>query len=203
MKSLKFGDLLVPFLITCLFLDLIFVFNSVIAVISLDLYVNYFSDFDWFLSYVYLFLLIFLFVLYLNWLYKVHLHIRSVDASYPITPLKSVLSFVIPIYNIYGIWNVLSRISGLLISFGGNKEKNGQKIAGYLPWCYGLFFFRYILNYYIFKYPENVSQLGIVLSNVADTLFTLIWLLIIKSIISGIFEKGTLTTVGQKEQIAP
>ncbi|HEY9623594.1 MAG TPA: hypothetical protein V6C78_24770 [Crinalium sp.] len=76
-------------------------------------------------------------VLSLIWLYQVHSDLKRFYSDYPITPGESLARFMIPFYNIWGIWNTLATIAGRLKSDHNDEiRQQGEIVQSQLPLMY-------------------------------------------------------------------
>lgn len=123
-------------------------------------------------------------VIYLFWIYKVHEDLKKLDAYYPITPLGSIARILIPIYNIYGLWNVFSTMSRYFKEHG--KTVNiGTKIGLLIPFYYILFFGTEILNRSIVA--ERVLNIHVYLiSFILDVVLIIIYFLMTRNILKAL-----------------
>ncbi|TAE55119.1 MAG: hypothetical protein EAZ76_03265 [Nostocales cyanobacterium] len=95
-----------------------------------------------------------IYLILIIWVYRLHITIIKINNNYPITPGKAVISFSIPLYNLWGVWNVLSNLSSYLDRQHREIASTGRKIKKYLPWLYLSIFF-YILIYVIYIIYNN------------------------------------------------
>ena len=50
-------------------------------------------------------------ILFLTWIYRIHFDLSNVFLDYPISPFGSLARLIIPIYNIWGIWDTFATIA--------------------------------------------------------------------------------------------
>lgn len=50
------------------------------------------------------------FIMGMRWIYVVHQDLREQSKDYPLTPVKALMRFLIPLYNIWGVQNVLLKM---------------------------------------------------------------------------------------------
>lgn len=106
----------------------------------------YFNDFfqsimkvDQTVSFFYFILWIITLFIYLIWIYKVHKDLRKLNPEYPIKPGGALARVLIPIYNLYGMWNVFST----MVDFFKNHamtESYAKSLKTLIPFYYILFF---------------------------------------------------------------
>jgi hypothetical protein len=91
---------------------------------------------------------IFVEVVYLIWMYRVHKDLGGLYPGYKISPGKAVAQLIIPVYNIYGIWNVYTTLSNSLSLESGKMSEHGR----FLRTCLILFYAGNILAF-VFYIP--------------------------------------------------
>ncbi|MUK88262.1 hypothetical protein GMD78_07645 [Ornithinibacillus sp. L9] len=119
-------------------------------------------------------------ILYLVWIYKVHKDLRNLNATYPIKPSGALARILIPVYNLYGLWNIFSTMVDFL---KGNTStaKHAKRIGLLIPFYYILFFVTDLLNRLIgaeLIFNDHV----LFLSYVLDAVLMVVFLMMTKSI---------------------
>ncbi|MFD1019811.1 hypothetical protein [Thalassobacillus hwangdonensis] len=100
-------------------------------------------------------------ILFLIWLYKVHKDLNAMDSYYPVSPWGSFARVIVPVYNLYGLWNVYATMYRHFKQYD-RTEHIGQKLYVYLPIFYIGFWGTNIFNNSIsgdFGVPLTISFL--------------------------------------------
>lgn len=121
---------------------------------------------------------IILIFIYLFWIYKIHVDFNQLSIQYPISPSGALFRIIIPIYNIWGIWNVYSTMAKHLETrFATNFL--AQRLSMYVPIFYVTFFVSRVLDK-----AATYSTSGILwlFSWAADIALTVVYLLMVKII---------------------
>ncbi|RIW28458.1 hypothetical protein D3H55_21940 [Bacillus salacetis] len=130
-------------------------------------------------------------ILYLVWLFKIHKHLQQVDSSYPITPGGALARVMIPLYNLYGIWNVYSTMARYFKDrFSTNNL--GARLAGFVPVLYLLIFPTSILNTVLSGQPAEQSySTWWFISYIGDIALVIMYILIVKTVSAGLKKLST------------
>ncbi|MGD6966287.1 hypothetical protein ACQCVP_07660 [Rossellomorea vietnamensis] len=125
-------------------------------------------------------------IIYLVWLYRVHTYLQYLDSSYPITPGGALARVMIPLYNLYGIWNVYSTMANHFKKKPSIREI-GVRLARFVPVYYLLFLTTAILNSYLSRQPveEFYNSLWFI-SYTADIALVIMYIMIIKIVSAGL-----------------
>lgn len=182
-QSKQVGNILVLFLKIGLVLTILSFIGSLLLAYASDWYNAYVSGVDDFISIFNVVLWILTGILFFVWLYKVHKDVREMEPIHPVTPGWSVASFMIPLYNLYGIWNVFWKLSTFFINSGKDAGEGGHRLRRYMPWYYVIFFGNNVLQRFVLKFPELVTDTLILFSVTVDLLLNLICLWMAQSII--------------------
>ncbi|WP_270181178.1 hypothetical protein [Alkalihalobacillus sp. CinArs1] len=119
-------------------------------------------------------------VLYLVWLYKVHNDLREMNASYPITPGGALARVMIPIYNLYGLWNVYATMAKYFKESSPAFEA-GKKLAIYTPIYYFLYVITSVINSSLNMQSDYDPFTFIwVVSYIGDAVLVFMFILIVK-----------------------
>ncbi|MCP3032301.1 hypothetical protein LF817_13215 [Halobacillus sp. A1] len=125
-------------------------------------------------------------IMYLFWLFKVHKDLQALDEFYPITPGGAIARVLIPIYNIYGLWNVYSTMADY---FKKNSSVHtiGSRLALYIPIYYFLMIATTVLSSYLSRQStlESFSALWFTLY-LGDGALVVMYILIIKAVSIGL-----------------
>ena len=123
-------------------------------------------------------------ILFFVWLYKLHSDLSRIYINYPVSPLGSIARFLIPFYNLWGIWNVLATMRDHF-----KKETNarvvdaGRRIGYLIPIYYIVLFVSTFFLRAILKFPDESTIL--LASNIFDFFYNIILLLMYRTIYSG------------------
>ncbi|MBD1862823.1 MULTISPECIES: hypothetical protein [Trichocoleus] len=101
--------------------------NAVIKLIY-----NLWSPLDSFSGWVYLTALL----LMLVWLHQTHARLKHIFQRYPISGGGAIARFVIPLYSLWGIWNIFTTLAEHLKSQGKSLAQRAIAIRQWLPWFY-------------------------------------------------------------------
>ena len=179
LKSEAAGTFLVWALCLGLSLASLSLLCSLVQVVNPDLY-DSIETLDGIISLSQLVVIAAAVVLFLTWMYQLHGDLKSLYRTYPISPGHALASLAIPIYNIWGIWNVFATIADRLKSQGGELAESGGALRFWLPLLYVVTFATRILDR-IMSMQERLSghdgSPTIMLVNVGLTVFLwFIWL---------------------------
>jgi hypothetical protein len=133
------------------------------------------------------------------WVYLLHDTVRKIYKHYPILPWGAVMRFSIPLYNFWGVWDVLSNLSFYLKIQNQEVARKGKKIRKHLPWLYTSIF-TYLLVYIIYLIygslvQEKNTPINIILYLLVDILFicrSIFYLKIINISFQGVFLQANL-----------
>lgn len=96
------------------------------------------------------------FVIFMIWIYRIHVDVKNFFTDYPITPGGALARFIIPFYNIWGIWNTLFTFAERF----SRESKDIKKLSDYLktliPFIYGFTFFANALS----RFLQAVEQMN-------------------------------------------
>ena len=184
LKNQATGNVLKVFLIISMILGGIFIFTNYFYVYF---YYEVYLSIAWIVeavSYANIIIWYITCVVYLFWIYKVHEDLKNLDAYYPITPLGAIARILIPIYNLYGLWNVFSTMSTYFKEH--DKTFNlGKKLGLFIPIYYILFLGTEVINRNIIA--ERVLNIHIyLLSFVLDLALLVMYFLMTKNILKAL-----------------
>lgn len=182
-RSKQIGNILVLFLKIGLVLTILSFIGSLLLTYAFDWYSAYISGLDDFIAIFNLVLWVLTIILFFVWLYKVHKDVREMDPIHLVTPGWSVASFMIPLYNLYGMWNVFWKLSTFFINSGKDAEEGGHRLRRYMPWYYVVLLGSNALQRFASNFPELVTNTLILFSVTVDLLLNLICLWMAQSII--------------------
>ncbi len=78
-------------------------------------------------------------ILFLVWIFRLHLDLRHLYANYSPGPVQAALLVFIPVYQLYGFWSVFSRLSAVMVK--------KAKLSRSLRFWVALFYVTMILGY--------------------------------------------------------
>jgi hypothetical protein len=108
----------------------------------------------------------------MEWIYHLHKDLRQCYGSYPIDPWKAVIRFIVPIYNIWGIWKTLMTIARHFKVEGGHLRRHGLFLQRLVPVMYGIFTAYYLLDHLRYRYTGSGWDRPII--NIPDSLIPVV-----------------------------
>lgn len=120
-------------------------------------------------------------IFYLIWIAIVHGDLRKLDPYYPIKPVGALLRILVPIYNIYGLWNIYSTMSNYFNQFP-DLQKKGDSLYRLIPYYYLLYIVSNIFNELVSN--RLAGDTLIFISYVCDFVVMITFVLITKTILS-------------------
>lgn len=75
-------------------------------------------------------------LLIILWLYFLHAVLKATLPNYPISPREALARFIIPIYNLWGLWNIFITLANQIKIWGKNFYKQEQTLRKCLYWLY-------------------------------------------------------------------
>ncbi|RPF50088.1 hypothetical protein [Aquisalibacillus elongatus] len=149
LASESIGNILRTILLALIILESIVFIITIIFVIDYNSYLPFAQIEQAINTFIFISLFI-MYLIYVIWIYKVHVDMQQLNLNYPISPVKSVLSFVIPFYNLYGAWNVHSKLADSFRQRNLPKAiRLGDTIMKVLPVAYLLTFADRVLGMYL------------------------------------------------------
>jgi len=135
-----------------------------------------------------------LLVLFLVWLYRLHVDLKVLFNDYPITPGGALARFIIPIYSIWGIWNALSTFANRFNQEGGELAKCAEYINPLIGGFYALTITSNMLNRELSRMqtqnPEIEPLWLFLLNDVVALGLSFMLLLMVKSMSSAVVAKA-------------
>ncbi|MCA0970880.1 DUF4328 domain-containing protein [Halobacillus litoralis] len=122
-------------------------------------------------------------ILFLGWIYRVHKDLQSLDRSYPTSPGGALARVLIPIFNLYGLWNVYSAMANFFKKEPFTSEA-GKNLGKVIPFYYALFLITTFVNDYIIR--NFVNSIVLFLSYIGDIALVVTYILIIKFVSRGL-----------------
>lgn len=119
-------------------------------------------------------------VTFLIWMYKAHQDLNDLFVNYQITPGQALARLMIPIYNLWGIWNVFSTLSDQLKAKGGELADIGFKLYNWLAFLYIATIGSRLLDRLVFRHGINeegeyISPPLIIASFAANIFLGTVW----------------------------
>ncbi|MDX8044729.1 hypothetical protein SH601_01910 [Gracilibacillus sp. S3-1-1] len=174
------GNILKALLTIGIVLSGVLVFTSFFEIYYNDLFERSLVRIDRIVASVYLIIWVISAITYLIWIFKVHRDLRNFHSNYPITSGGALARILIPIYNIFGLWNVFSTIGNYLRE-RTNTAKHANIILTLIPYYYILYWLTNILNRLISN--EQVINIHVIMSSyVLDTVLMVVYLYMTKYI---------------------
>ena len=93
----------------------------------------------------------------LLWLYRLHVRLKALFNGYSISPWGAIARFLIPIYSLWGIWNLFATLANKLKSQSDDLVHRGSSIKQLLPWLYITFITSNLLDQ-IYKFEVGGSN---------------------------------------------
>ncbi|HEY9647410.1 MAG TPA: hypothetical protein V6C88_13615 [Chroococcidiopsis sp.] len=135
-------------------------------------------------------------VMALIWIYRLHVDLRQLYPDYPITPGGALARFMIPFYNIWGIWNTLMTIAGRFKTEDDIIQAAGNRVKANVPIFYAVSITSNILNRITLQQtlenPESVSAVLVLITTLVDVGLSYILIEIARAAIAGINQKATM-----------
>lgn len=188
--SKSIGKILSIFLVATIIFGAIALINTYFIFYHQNLFQNIIT-FDYFISFSFLGINIIASIIYLVWIYKIHIDLNQLSIQYPISPSGAIFRIIIPLYNLWGMWNVYSTMAKHLETrFLTNFL--AQRLSMYVP----IFYITFIVSRVLDRAATN-STSGILwlVSWAGDLFLFIVYLLMVKTItqaiqiISGDIEK--------------
>jgi hypothetical protein len=112
-------------LLTVLDLAGAFIFSS-----NADFYIDLIYDLNNFISLIATVLYFVIAVIYLIWIYRVHMDLNNYFANYSRSPGMALACMMVPFFNFYGLPSTYLRIGEYFSQYATGLEKQGQWIRG-------------------------------------------------------------------------
>jgi hypothetical protein len=133
-------------------------------------------------------------VLFLVWLYRLHVDLKVLFNDYPITPGGAVARFIIPIYSIWGIWNTLSTFAKRFNQEGGESAKCAEYLNPTIGGFYSLTITSNMLNREYSRMQRESPEIEplwlFLLNDVVALGLSCLLLLMVKSMSSAVVAKA-------------
>lgn len=131
-------------------------------------------------------------VFYCIWLYKFHTDLKTIYPGYQISGGGALARFLIPIYNVWGFWNIHSTYADKLKSTAGYYDL-GTKLHSLTPILYALVMVSRVLGRMVLKgsFTEHLSRTNIftieIISSIIDISLFIILLSVLKIMHQSLF----------------
>lgn len=132
-------------------------------------------------------------VLWLVWLYRLHVDLKVLFKDYPITPGGALARFLIPIYSFWGIWNTLSTFGNKFKQEGGEFTQWAEQLDPLIGGFYALTIGSNILNREMSRMQRQNSEIEpfwFLVSDVVSVFLSFVVLQMVKVMKSAIAEKA-------------
>jgi hypothetical protein len=193
-KSDSLGTILIAYLYVGLAVVSLSLLFSLIELIAPDIYLTI-EILDGLTSVIQLLMIGLAAILFLTWMYQVHADLKALFRTYPITSGQALAQLAIPIYNLWGIWNVFATLADRLKSHGGESAAAGSTLRFWLPLLYIVTFATRIVNRFVILeqgQAEHSSPTTLLLVSVGLEVFLwFIWVEMVKVIRQAIRDRFT------------
>ncbi|BAZ29788.1 hypothetical protein NIES4074_22350 [Cylindrospermum sp. NIES-4074] len=194
LKSAGVGSLLVRLLWVRLGLDVVSTLFSLLQLAAPPLY-QLLSILDGLISIGALIITLTSFIVFLIWLYRLHIDLKNYFQEYPIKPGGAVARFLIPIYSLWGMSNTLTTFADKFKVEGGDLTRLGEQVRGLIAPLYGFTIGLNVVNRIVFtkvtQSPEdNFLPVWILLSSALDIGLTLVILQLTKTMQTAINQQA-------------
>ena len=125
-------------------------------------------------------------IFYTIWIFKFHKNMQTIDSWYDVSPGGAIARFWIPIYNLYGLWNIHSTYSNQLKKQKDQLKEQGELFSRLYPVLYILYYISRGLGKFILKnsfrqYVDEKTEITIsIIASVVDIILFLVWLKVVK-----------------------
>ncbi|WP_373232956.1 hypothetical protein [Cohnella sp.] len=96
---------------------------------NIDFYLEYVYSINNFLLLLSIVLYLVIIVVYLIWIYRVHMDLNNLFVNYPRSPGMSLVCMMVPFYNFYGIPSIYMRIGEFYSQYTSGLDKQGRWIS--------------------------------------------------------------------------
>ncbi|BBI31036.1 hypothetical protein [Cohnella abietis] len=158
--------------------------TTIVYVSDLDLYITYVYSLDGFIevfSYPFYFIVV---IVYLIWIYRVHMDLNTLFSYYPRTPGGSLVCMLLPIYNFYGIPSTFN-ILGEHLKRIPAAQKQGLSIKGLAAPLIIFFLGGRWLKQLVNNHPD-VDSTVLVLTFAVDVILNIVYLVICMRVAKGL-----------------
>jgi len=134
------------------------------------------------------------FVFFIIWIYRIHVDLKNLFTNYPITPGGALARYLIPFYNVWGVWNTLSTFAERFSTEGGDLTSLSKKLKSLIPFFYALSFISNTLNRLLLKQTFSgdgeMNPVLVLVSCIIDVGLTVAFLELAKTMGSTITQKA-------------
>lgn len=128
-------------------------------------------------------------VIFVIWIYRIHIDLKNLFADYPITPSGALTRILIPLYNIWGFPNTIYTFAQYFGEQGIFFSRIDKRLKFLIQMFYGFTTASYILNSNSSTIvPAEIKPVLLILIDVALTVFILI---MTKTMQSTLIQKAT------------
>ena len=178
LKSLGISKVLITFIYLEIILLISMVLIGVLFQLKIPIIEQQFPEPKIFLEFIfYLIVRIFVGVLALVWLYRLHVDLNRIYSYYPIEPVNVLSLSLIPIYNIFGIWRIYSTFAEYLDKEESRALKN-RLVIMYIAYVFS----RGFLRVYLRNYSENFALYFLIIGSLIGLGLCIVFMQIIKMI---------------------
>ncbi len=148
---------------------------TIVYVIDVDLYVDYAYSLDGIVDIMSRVLYFSIIVLYLIWIYRVHMDLNVIMPNYPRSPGMALVCNMVPIYNFYGLPSTYSKMGKSLITISAAR-KQGYNIQGLAVYLIIFLLVSNGLNRAVLNAGTEVSSTLLILSGAANIVIYSVYL---------------------------
>lgn len=131
-------------------------------------------------------------VVFIIWMYRLHSDLRALFEDYLITPRAAMERLLVPLYNLWGLWNIFATLADHLKREGGALAQLGSSLRGWLLWLYLAGILSNVLSRAAFGgiFDDNPSvAVGLALAaGAATVLARLVWLQMARIITRALYQ---------------
>jgi len=171
--------------------SIVFICTAIYA-IDIDLYIDYAYSLDGFIEVVSSVLYYIILVIYLIWIYRVHMDLKDLFPFYQRSPGMALACMMVPFFNFYGIPSTYSRIGNHLASLPAT-HKQGRIISGLAAPLIILFLVSSGLNRLITKSVTEPSSTLLLLSTLGSVVLYTVFLTLCIQVSQGLKNARTKT----------
>ncbi|MCW3128878.1 MAG: hypothetical protein N2V75_02070 [Methanophagales archaeon] len=189
LKSKGIGQKLITLLWIGLALSALSLVFSLLEVSASSIYYTYLELIDGLVALFILPIALVIIILFLIWMYRLHFDLSNIFPGYPISPGGSLARLIIPIYNIWGIWNTFATIAD---HFKREPEPRiahaGESLHFWIPLLYIVLIAASIVDRILrglFSIGRDVAPILFLAEAISNVFVIVVWLQMVRIIFSG------------------
>jgi hypothetical protein len=200
-RSRVSGNILLILLWVGLVLSAISFVSMLHYVYFFDFYYQYLSSFDDFISSFNFILYYITIIVFLVWIINVHRDLKAYDSTYPISSAGALLRILVPVVNIWGLWNTFSTLSRFIKKRLLGEIEEGRKLFILIPFLYMTLFSNYILTRLILREPENTSDALLFVAFGVELAMSIVFIMMTNTIVNSLRSASSSLTSNEEEMI--